>query len=104
LDLATDTAANTLKLRLSDVLDMSGMNIFNSSNTTLVSGNALGAQVGKHQVMVMGDTLDTANIGLAASWTHSGTVVSYLGANYAVYDAKNSVAAQLLVQTQMQVI
>ena len=104
LDLATDTAANTLKLRLSDVLDMSGMNIFNSSNTTLVSGNALGAQVGKHQVMVMGDALDTADIGLAASWSNSGTVVSYLGANYAVYDAKNSVAAQLLVQTQMQVI
>jgi hypothetical protein len=104
LDLATDTAANTLKLRLSDVLDMSGMNFFNSGNTTLVSGNALGAQVGKHQVMVTGDALDKADIGLAASWTNSGTVVSYLGTNYAVYDAKNSVAAQLLVQTQMQVI
>ncbi len=100
IDLKTDTAANTLKLAAKDVLDMSGMNLFNSGNTTLVSGTALASSIAKHQTVVYGDALDLVNLG--AGWTNSGTVVSYNGRNLAVYNSDTS-AAQVLVETATQV-
>lgn len=96
IDLATDTAANTVKLALKDVIDMAGDNLFNSTNTTAVSGTGIGASVAKHQVMITGTALDTANITLA-SWTISNTIVAFEGHNYVVYNANSSVAAQLLI-------
>jgi hypothetical protein len=78
---------------------MSGMNLFNSGNTTAVSGTALASSIAKHQTVVYGDALDTINLG--AGWTVSGTVVSYNGHNLAVYNSNTS-AAQVLVETEMQ--
>jgi hypothetical protein len=96
IDLATDTAANTLTLTVKDVIDMSGMNLFNTSNTVAVSGTSLGASVAKHQLMITGGSEDYANIG-TSNWTLSTTVVTYGGRTYKVYDANSSVAAQLLI-------
>ncbi len=100
IDLATDTGANTITLKLKDVIDMSGDNVFNSTNTTPVSGTAIGATVAKHQVMITGDATDTANI-TAADWTQSTTVVGFEGHNYVVFNANNGVAAQLLIDQAM---
>jgi VCBS repeat-containing protein len=100
IDLATDTGANTIKLKLKDVIDMSGDNVFNSTTTTAVSGTGIGATVAKHQVMITGDASDTANI-TAADWTQSTTVVGFEGHNYVVFNANNGVAAQLLIDQAM---
>ena len=102
IDMATDSAANTTTIRIKDVTDMSGMNLFNSgtSGLSLISGASLGSLVQKHQVMITGGANDTVNINLASDWTNSGTVVSYNNHNYAVYNA-NNVAAQLFIDQQM---
>jgi hypothetical protein len=100
IDMETDTAANTLNLRLSDVLDMSGMNVFNSSNTSLVSGTALDAAVAKHQVAIYGDAADSLNLGAATGWSSTGNVVSYNGHNLVVYNNTNT-AVQLLIDQAM---
>jgi hypothetical protein len=96
IDLATDTAANTLTLTVKDVIDMSAMNLFTTSNTAAVSGTSLGASVTKHQLMITGGSEDYANIGIS-NWTLSDTVVTYGGHTYKVYNANSSVAAQLLI-------
>jgi DNA-binding transcriptional regulator of glucitol operon len=85
---------------LSDVLDMSGMNLFNSGNTALVSGTALAASVAKHQVAIYGDALDTLNLGPANGWSNSGNVVSYNGHNLVVYNNTNT-TVQLLIDQAM---
>jgi hypothetical protein len=59
IDLATDTAANTLTIRVKDVIDMSGMNLFNVNGTAAADSF--------HQLMVKGDAGDTVNIG--TGWT-----------------------------------
>ena len=100
IDMETDTAANTLNLRLSDVLDMSGMNVFNSSNTSLVSGAALDATVAKHQVAIYGDAADSLNLGAATGWSPTGNVVTYNGHNLVVYNNTNT-AVQLLIDQAM---
>jgi hypothetical protein len=99
IDMATDAAANTTTIRLNDVIDMSGMNLFNSgtSGLSLVSGTSLGILVQKHQVMITGNANDSVNMNLASDWSNSGTVVSYNSFNYVVYNANNNVAAQLLI-------
>ena len=96
IDLASDTAANTLTLTVADVIDMAGMNLFTTSNTTAVSGTSLGASVAKHQLMITGGAEDYANIGVS-NWTLSTTVVTYGTHTYKVYDANSSVYAQVLV-------
>jgi hypothetical protein len=75
---------------------MSGMNLFNTSNTVAVSGTSLGSSVAKHQLMITGGSEDYANIG-TSNWTLSTTVVTYGGRTYKVYNANSSVAAQLLI-------
>jgi hypothetical protein len=99
IDMATDAAANTTTIRINDVIDMSGMNLFNSGTTglSLVSGTSLGSLVQKHQVMITGNANDSVNMNLASDWSNSGTVVSYNSFNYVVYNANNNVAAQLLI-------
>ena len=100
IDLATDTAANTLTLTARDVIDMSALDIFTTSNTGAVSGTSLGATVAKHQLMITGGSEDYANIGIS-NWTLSNTVVTYGGHTYKVYNANSSVAAQLLIDQNM---
>jgi hypothetical protein len=94
IDLKTDANANTLTLRANDVIDMSGMNVFNSSNTS-----GLAASVPMHQLAVFGDASDTLNIG-ASNWNTTGAVVSYGGHNMVVYNSNTSMA-QLLVEQAM---
>ena len=96
IDLASDTAANTLTLTVADVIDMAGMNLFTTSNTTAVSGTSLGSSVAKHQLMITGGAEDYANIS-ASNWTLSTTVVTYGTHTYKVYNANSSVYAQVLI-------
>ncbi len=104
IDLGTDTAANTVKISLFDVLDMAGMNLFN--NTTFGSG--LGALVAKHQVVITGSNTDIVDIdGFATSGTNvwakaAGTVTN----NSVTFDIwnHNTAQAQLLIQQNVQVI
>jgi len=75
---------------------MAGMNLFNTSNTTAVSGTSLGSSVAKHQLMITGGAEDYANIG-ASNWTLSTTLVTYGTHTYKVYNANSSVYAQVLI-------
>ncbi|CAD5371029.1 hypothetical protein RA210_U140033 [Rubrivivax sp. A210] len=89
IDLATDTAANTLTIRAKDVIDMSGMNLFN------VDGAATADRF--HQLMIKGDAGDTVNIG--SGWTATG--ITYTDAadsnhTYKVYQ-DTAAHAQLLI-------
>jgi hypothetical protein len=96
VDMATDSLANTLRLHAADVVDMSGMNLFNSSN----GWTGLSAAVAKHQLLVTGGAND--QLELTANWTAEGTQVTDGVNNYIVYN-HNSVAAQLLVDSAMNV-
>ena len=89
LDLSADSAANTVKLTLADVLGA-------ACAEAVASGNAV------HQLKLTGDINDTA-VFSANEWTHSGTVVTDNGHDYAVYNASNGAAAQLLVDHHMLV-
>jgi hypothetical protein len=91
IDLATDTAANTLKIKVSDALDMSGMNVFND---TTLGGTTLGATVAKHQVLVDAAAGDIVQID-TTGWTTSSNVVAN-GHTYDIYNYGPS-AAQLLI-------
>ena len=95
IDLATDTTANTLKLRLNDVLDMAGMNLFNNTN----GWTGLAASVGKHQVVVDGTSADTLSVVGGAAWTQqAGTASSSISGAMQTYNVwnHNTSAAQLL--------
>ena len=83
IDLSADTRANTVTLRVQDVLDMSGVDTFTTT--------------GKHQLAILGGSEDFANIALLADWTISGGTVTYGTHTLTVYNANNGVAAQLLI-------
>ncbi|MGV0960375.1 MAG: Ig-like domain-containing protein [Limnohabitans sp.] len=85
IDMSTDTGANTTTLRLKDVMDMSGMDVFK-------------AGVAKHQLLISGDASDSVNINLAADWIDTTAVVTSNGHSYVVYEASNGAAAQLLIE------
>jgi phenolic acid decarboxylase len=95
IDLATDASANTLKLSLSDVLDLSGTNLFNDSN----GWAGLGTTVQRHQLVVDGTSADTVKQVAGLDWTQDGTVTN--GAEtYNVWN-HNSSAAQLLIDSNI---
>ena len=104
VDLSLDASmsgglGNQLKLGLGDVLDMTGMNVFNSANTGSSSASALGASVAQHQLMVWGDATDVVNISLA-DWTKSvtNTAITYAGHTLVAYNYNTAgVYAQLLI-------
>lgn len=83
----TGSGINTLKLDIKDVLDMSGMNV-------------LGNGVAKHQLMVDGGTDDIVQIS-SGQWTDTLSTTTFGGTTYQVYNATNSVAAQLLIDTEI---
>jgi hypothetical protein len=98
VDLKTDTAANTLKLSLADVLDMSGMNQFNTGNGWLneSGGTAMSGTVNRHQLVIdlgAGDKVEVA--GAAGDWIDAGQVL-HNGSLYTAYNHVNS-AAQILL-------
>jgi hypothetical protein len=82
---AADTAANTIKLTLADVLGASGSE---------ASSGAV------HQLKLTGDVNDTAVFN-ANEWLSTDTTVSQNGHTYAVYNAANDAAAQLLIDQHM---
>jgi hypothetical protein len=104
IDLGTDTAANTLKLSLSDVLDMAGMNLFHTGNGwSNDTGTPLGASVQRHQLVIDGTTttdnaLKDVVAVVGSGWTQAGTVTNS-GTTYEVWNHTN--AAQLLIDTDI---
>ncbi|WP_146100146.1 FG-GAP-like repeat-containing protein [Limnohabitans sp. TS-CS-82] len=89
----TGTGNNSLTLAARDVVDMAGMNTFNSSN----GWTSLGATVQAHQLLVKGDAGDVLNA--QGTWYNDGTV-SQGGQTYQIYNAIDS-AAQMLVDTDI---
>jgi hypothetical protein len=95
----TGSGDNTLKLRLTDMLQgFDDSNVFNSSNTT----SGLAAKVTRNQLMVDGNTGDKLHLTDLASWTVSGTDMVANGQTYKVYN-HNTSAAQLLVDADISV-
>ncbi len=83
IDMATDTAANTLTLSVRDVQDMSGMNLIHNGSAGWTSGTyTLGNQVAMHQLVVQAGAGDTLNF--ATAFTYQGNV-SYNGVSYKVW-------------------
>ena len=105
IDLATDSSVNTVKIAVSDVIDMAGMNQFNSAPTA--SGNSwasLGATEKRHQIVVLGTASDTVGLVDGNSvWTKmDGTTAGVLGSTYAIWN-HNTAAAQLLINSSITV-
>jgi hypothetical protein len=84
IDMSSDTAANTLKLNLSDVLSVPTTN-------------------GVHQLTLTGDANDTVDMD-TANWTHTGTTVTCNGHSYAVYNAVTDTSVQLLIDQQLLIV
>ena len=72
IDLGTDTASNTLKLSVSEVLAMSSANLFNTAQGPW-TGSTLSAQVKQHQLKVDGGSNDVLVLVDAADWHWVGT-------------------------------
>ncbi len=81
---------NTLTLTSADVIDMAGMNLFNTSN----GWSGLGASVLKHQLVVDGHAGDSIEL-IGGTWARTGTA-THNGLTYRVYDSDDR-QAQVLV-------
>jgi Ca2+-binding RTX toxin-like protein len=104
IDMATDGAANALKLALQDVLDMTGKNVFNTGNGwTNTSGSALSDTVARHQLLVEGSTGDLLNLSGGACWSLAGTVKGSISGTEQTYNVWNhgTSLAQLLVDSDL---
>ena len=101
IDLANDSSANTLTLNVHDVLDITGMNNFNTGNGWGNQVNAaLGSMVQRHQLVIDGTAADSV---MSSGWTKTGVVVSNISGSqqsYAVYNS-NAGYAQLLVDNDI---
>lgn len=105
IDLATDSSANTLTLALNDVVDMAGMNLFNTGNGwNNETGTEFAAAVNKHQLVVQGTNSDVVDID-TNQWAKV-MFSSVSDADSVIYDIwnHNTSAAQLLVQRGVQVV
>jgi hypothetical protein len=89
----TGSGNNSLTLTLADVVDMAGMNSFNSGN----GWTGLAASEARHQVVVDGNAGDKVTIS-GGGWTDAGTA-TYNGHTYEVY--KNGTYGELLVDTSI---
>ena len=86
VDMAADSAANSVKLTLADVLGQQAP----------VDNAAV------HQLKVTGDINDTTVFN-TNEWSNTGHLVADNGHSYAVYNAANNAAVQLLIDQQMMV-
>jgi len=103
IDMSTDATANTLTLTVNDVIDMSGMNLFNTGNGWTNGTYTLGASVSKHQIVIDGTAADSLviNAGNSGTWANAGTVTNGVD-TYNVYD--NTVAnSQMLIGNTINV-
>jgi hypothetical protein len=89
----TGSGNNSLSLSLADVVDMAGMNSFNSGN----GWTGLGAVEGRHQVVVDGNAGDKLTL-TGGGWTDAGTA-TFNGHTYEVY--KNGSYGEVLVDTSL---
>ena len=102
------TGGNSVKLSLSDVLDMSGMNLIHDSNGTASAdgnvwssstGTALGTSVSRHQLVIYGDSTDSVTV---SGFTSTAVGTETMGGHsYDVYNSTNtttSTYAQLLIE------
>eukprot|EP01031_Cornospumella_fuschlensis_P024979 gene24979-30177_t len=104
IDMATDTAANTLSIAARDVKDMAGLNSIYTGTasddgktwTNVSGGTALSATTKFHQVVVDGTSSDTVNL-KGSGWTNAGTVNDG-SSNYLVYQ-NTATASQVIVKT-----
>jgi hypothetical protein len=109
IDLATDTAANTLTLAARDVKDMAGFNQIRTGtasadgNTwTNVTGTALGVNTPYHQLLVDGSSSDALVLSPDKGyWFNAGTV-SNGSSNYDVYQNLDT-NSQVVVQSGVAV-
>jgi len=104
IDMLTDTSSQILKLGLQDVLDMSGMNVFNTNNgwSNIAAGIALTPQVMRHQMVITGNSNDTLQFAeSAANWVQAGQV-TYGSHTYTVYN-HNAALAQLIIESAVVV-
>jgi hypothetical protein len=102
IDLATDTAANTLTLAARDVIDVAGFNSFNTGNGwTNTTGTALSATTAFRQLVVKGNAGDVVNLKTGASWLSVGTV-SDATTSYTVFQS-TSTKVQVIVQSGVTV-
>jgi hypothetical protein len=92
VDLATDTAANTLTVGLMDVIDRTGINLFNSSNVS--SGTyQFGLVESRHQLVIDGTSAD--QVVTSGGFVDTGLTAVMNGHTYEVYNQGNY--AQLLI-------
>ena len=104
IDMATDTASNTLSLQARDVRDMAGMNLIRIGSVsadgktwTNVTGTALSATTKFQQLVVEGGSNDNLTLGTDLGfWSVAGTVNNGTH-NYTVYQNTGS-NAQVLVR------
>jgi len=85
----TGSGDNTLTIGLNDVLDMTGMNLINSSTQTALGWSNgsynFAANEGRHQLIIDGNSGDIANLN-GGTWRTMGTV-SHNGTGYTVYNS-----------------
>jgi hypothetical protein len=91
----TGSGNNTLVLTAKDVMDMAGMNLYNSGN----GWTGLEARVSRHQLRVDGNAGDVLK--LSIDWVAAQGAASVGGITYKVYNS--STGAQLLVNAAMTI-
>ncbi|PUE06853.1 hypothetical protein B9Z51_13055 [Limnohabitans sp. T6-5] len=104
IDMATDTAANTLSIAARDVKDMAGLNSIYTGTasddgktwTNVSAGTALSATTKFHQVVVDGTSIDIVNL-KGSGWTTAGTVNDG-SSNYVVHQ-NTATASQVIVKS-----
>ncbi|MEO5346787.1 MAG: hypothetical protein H7834_10475 [Magnetococcus sp. YQC-9] len=99
----TGSGNNTLTLAMSDLFDLTGMNVINSATQTALGWSngtySFAASEGRHQLVIDGNAGDVVNASGSTFWTNQGTV-THNGHTYTVYNS-NTGLAQLLVDTAL---
>jgi hypothetical protein len=110
IDMATDTAANTLTLSARDVNDMAGFNLIRTGGmsadgktwTNVSGGTSLSDTTRFHQLVVDGSGSDVVNLKSGAgTWTNAGTVND--GTNNYVVWQNGSTSSQVIVRSGVTV-
>ena len=89
----TGSGDNALTLATRDVLDMAGMNLFNSGN----GWSGLGAAVSRHQLVVDRNAGDALTLADGASWNYAGTAVN-AGNTYNAFNHATAMAQVLVAK------
>jgi len=105
ISLGNDATANTLTLRLQDVLEMGNKNVFNTnSGWANVSGSMLSGSVSQTQMVIDGTTADTVQL-RSGEWSLTTSTVKDVVSNevYKVY-VSNTAVAQLYIDADIKVL